>query len=343
MGEPRGPWWARARTLVVATVVVCAGVFLRTGLLSGFSRAVLLDGPGVGGSPFDHPALTAAEVLAGTALLVALARTAPALVASPSVAVVLLVGAHAAWIREHAPVSRAGAVGLVLALGVVAVLAGVLLRTRERSRVLLAAAAEDRARREERLDMARELHDVVAHHVTGMLVRARAALLVAERDQAAACGMLPGIIDGGTDAMGAMRAMVSTLRGDGAPAATGDLTADLHRLVESSDLPVRTTIELTEVVRPELGRSVLRIVQEALTNTRKHAPDATSVAVEVRLTPSAVLLSVVDDGTSRPAHSGGFGLIGMEERVHGLGGRFFAGATGEGWLVTAELPLEARA
>ncbi|WP_189227088.1 sensor histidine kinase [Saccharothrix coeruleofusca] len=343
MEEPRGPWWARTPTLLVATVVMCTGVFLRTGLLSGFSRAVLLDGPGVGASLFEHPVLTAAELLAGTALLVALAWTAPVAVASPSVAAVVLVGAHAAWIRWYEMVSRAEAAGLVLALGVVAVLIGVLLRTRERSRVLLAAAAVDRARHEERLDMARELHDVVAHHVSGMLVRAQAALLVAEHDKAGACEMLPGIIDGGTDAMGAMRAMVRTLRDSGVSAATGDLTADLHRLAERSELPVRTNIELTEVVRPELGRSVLRIVQEALTNTRKHAPDATSVEVDVRLTASAVLLSVVDNGTSRSAHSGGFGLIGMEERVHELGGRFFAGATGDGWLVTAELPLEARA
>ncbi|GAA1302303.1 sensor histidine kinase [Saccharothrix xinjiangensis] len=325
------------------TVVVCAGVFLRTGLLGGFDRAVLLDGPGVGASPFGHPVLTAAEVVAGMALLVASGWRAPVLVASSSVVAVVFVGAHAAWVREHGPVSRAGAVGLVLALGVVAVFTGVLLRMRERSRVLLAAAAEDRARRDERLDMARELHDVVAHHVTGMLVRARAALLVAERDEAAACGMLPGVIDGGVDAMEAMRAMVRTLRDDGVPAATSDLTADLHRLVESSELPVRTTIELAAVVRPELGRSVLRIVQEALTNTRKHAPDATGVEVDVRLSGSAVLLSVVDNGTGRPGHSGGFGLVGMEERVRELGGRFFAGATGEGWLVTAELPLEARA
>lgn len=280
---------------------------------------------------------------AGLALLVALTWKAPVPVASPSVAAVALVGAHAAWVREHHPVSRGAAVGLVLALGVVAVFTGVLLRTRERSRLLLAAAAEDRARREERLDMARELHDVVAHHVTGMLVRAQAALLVAERDKAGACEMLPGIIDGGTDALGAMRTMVRTLRDNGVSAPTGDLAADLHRLVERSELPVRTSVELTAPVRPELGRSVVRIVQEALTNTRKHAPDATSVEVDVRLTASSVLLSVVDNGTSRSAHSGGFGLIGMEERVHELGGRFFAGATGDGWLVTAELPLETRA
>ncbi len=106
---------------------------------------------------------------------------------------------------------------------------------------------------------------------------------------------------------------------------------------------MRTSVELAAEVRPELGRSVLRLVQEALTNTRKHAADATSVEVDVRLTASAVLLSVVDNGTSRPSHSGGFGLVGMRERVHELGGRFFAGPTGEGWLVTAELPLEVRA
>jgi len=63
----------------------------------------------------------------------------------------------------------------------------------------------------------------------------------------------------------------------------------------------------------------------------------------VRLTESALLLSVVDNGTTRPVHSGGFGLVGMRERVSELGGRFFAGATGEGWLVTAELPREVRA
>ncbi len=341
MRELLGSW--RAGPLIVATVVVCTAVFLVTGSLSGFGRALLLGGPGVGDSPFDHPALTAAEMAAGAALVFVAAWKAPAPVASLSIAALVAVGGHAAWIRVLPTLLRADAVQLVLGLAVVAVFAGVLLRTRDRSRALLAAAAEERARRDERLDMARELHDVVAHHVTGMLVQAQAALVVAGQDKDRACEMLPGIVDGGTDALGAMRAMVRTLRDNGTTAATADLTADLHRLVEKSGLPVRTNVELTEAVRPELGRSVLRIVQEALTNTRKHARDATSVEVDVRLTASAVLLSVVDNGTGGAEHSGGFGLVGMRERVHELGGRFFAGATGEGWLVTAELPLEVRA
>ena len=90
---------------------------------------------------------------------------------------------------------------------------------------------------------------------------------------------------------------------------------------------------------PCVGRSVLRLVQEALTNAAKHARGATVVEVDVELTPTAVRLSVVDDGTERPARSGGFGLVGMRERVELLGGRFHAGAASTGWLVTAELPL----
>lgn len=244
----------------------------------------------------------------------------------------MLVSLNAAFVRQAGDLSRADGVQLVLLGGFVAVSAGVLLRMRTRSRALLAAAADERARRDERLDMARELHDVVAHHVTGMLVQAQAALVVAEQDKGRACEMLPGIVDGGTDALGAMRAMVRTLRDNGVAAATTDLTADLHRLAERSGLPVRMSVELPASVRPELGRSVLRLVQEALTNARKHAHDVTSVEVDVRLTATAVLLSVVDNGTTRPSHSGGFGLVGMRERVQELGGRFFAGATGRaGW------------
>ncbi|SES33879.1 Signal transduction histidine kinase [Lentzea xinjiangensis] len=342
MGETRNA--PQVRRLVVATVVACAVIFLKTGALIGFQRALLMDGPGVRGNVWlDNPVAVIIEIAGGMVLAFLLVWKAPVLVAALSVAALLVVGEHAAWVRHHAFLYRADAVQLLLILSGITVVAGVLLRMRERSRALLAAAAAERVRRDERLDMARELHDVVAHHVTGMLVQAQAALVVAEQDKDQACSMLPGIVDGGTDALGAMRAMVRTLRDNGAATATGDLTADLHRLVEKSGLPVRATIELTGDVRQELGRSVLRLVQEALTNVRKHAHDVRSVEVDVRLTASAVLLSVADDGTSRPADSGGFGLVGMRERVHELGGRFFAGATGDGWLVTAELPREVRA
>lgn len=330
--------------MLVATAVACAGVFTITGLIVGFGRAFLLTVASLNAPPaLLTPPVRIAEALVVLSLGFLVAWKAPPLPAVVGVSALTLVSLHAAVFRTSFYLTRADSVQLVLMLGFIGVGGGVLLRMRERSRAALAAAAEERARRDERLDMARELHDVVAHHVTGMLVQAQAALVVAEQDKDTACQMLPGIVDGGTDALGAMRAMVRTLRDNGAAAATSDLTADLHRLVEKSGLPVHTTIALTADVRPELGRSVLRLVQEALTNTRKHARDATSVEVDVRLTASAVLLSVVDNGTTRPPHSGGFGLVGMRERVHELGGRFFAGGTGDGWLITAELPLEVRA
>lgn len=334
---------AFARFPLAATITACVAVVAVTGLVSGFGRVILLDVPGVRAPAFEHEPLNVAEALALVALAVVVVRNARPLTAAACVAALTLVSLNAVVVRSITDLTRSAQGALVLLVAFVAVCAGVTLRMRDRSREALASAAEERARRDERLDMARELHDVVAHHVTGMLVQAQAALVVAEQDKDTACAMLPGIVDGGTDALGAMRAMVRTLRDNGAATATSDLTADLERLVEKSGLPVRTSIELDDGVRPELGRSVLRLVQEALTNTRKHAKDATSVEVDVRLTTSAVLLSVVDNGTTRPAHSGGFGLVGMRERVHELGGRFFAGATGEGWLVTAELPLEVRA
>ncbi|MDT7785143.1 MAG: hypothetical protein QOF58_3562 [Pseudonocardiales bacterium] len=328
---------------MILTAVACVAVFAMTQLVAGITRSFLIEGPGVAMPVhLDHPLVRLAEMAAVMVLAGWLAWKVPVRTALACIAALALVSLHAAQVRPSQYLSRADSLQLTLILGVIAVGAGVLLRMRDLSRAALAAAAEYRARRDERLDMARELHDVVAHHVTGMLVRAQAALVVGEEDPARAYEMLPGIVGGGTDALGAMRAMVRTLRDNGTALATSDLTADLRQLVEKSGLPVRTSIELTSDVRPELGRSVLRLVQEALTNTRKHAADATGVEVDVRLTTSAVLLSVVDNGTSRPAHSGGFGLVGMRERVHELGGRFFAGATGEGWLVTAELPLEGR-
>ncbi|MFJ8958081.1 sensor histidine kinase [Lentzea sp. NPDC102401] len=323
---------------LVATVIVCAAVFVVTGLSNGFSRALFQDAPGI-----DHTVLRTPPVAAVQAFLVLgvafwLAWKAPFRPALVSLVALELVSAHATWVSF-----RFTYLPLVLVAGLVAVGAGLYVRLLERSRAEQAAAAEERVRRDERLDMARELHDIVAHHVTGMLVQAQAALVVAEQDRDKACTMLNGIVDGGTDALGAMRLMVRTLRDNGAAVATTDLSADLLHLVEKSGLQVRANVELASDVPPELGRSVLRLVQEALTNVRKHAVDATDVEVDVRLGADAVLLSVVDNGRAMPSHSGGFGLVGMRERVHELGGRFFAGSTGEGWLVTAELPLEVRA
>jgi signal transduction histidine kinase len=93
-----------------------------------------------------------------------------------------------------------------------------------------------------------------------------------------------------------------------------------------------------------MGRSVLRLVQESLTNVGKHAPDATTVHVRVATNTDSLHIRVSDDGRTRPANpvggSGGYGLVGMRERVELLGGRFEAGPSGYvGWNVEAWLPL----
>ncbi|MDT7790074.1 MAG: hypothetical protein QOF58_8493 [Pseudonocardiales bacterium] len=328
---------------VIATVCACAAIVaLALMAPDPWDASHIWIGGLAGVLRLEQMPMSVPEGVAAVALVVVLVWTAPPVTAALCTAALFAVCVFATYVRTvqyMLPV----AVPSVVLVAVTAACVGYLLRIRDRTQAQLAAAADERARREERLDMARELHDVVAHHVTGMLVQAQAAAVVSEGDKDAACGMLPGIVNGGTDALGAMRAMVRALRDAEATPGTSDLSADLKALVEKSGLPVRTNIELPSDVRPELGRSVLRLVQEALTNTRKHAHDATSVEVDVRLTTTAVLLSVVDNGTTRPTHSGGFGLVGMRERVSELGGRFFAGATGEGWLVTAELPLAVRA
>jgi signal transduction histidine kinase len=209
------------------------------------------------------------------------------------------------------------------------------------------------AQQEERIALARELHDVVAHHVTGIVVQAQAALTVADSDPLAAHRLLPGIARSGSDALSAMRRLVGTLRDEGsrvgsADVATTDLDADVRAVVQQArdvGTPVELTIDLPKPVPPEVARSILRLVQESLTNVQKHARDATEVAVELSTSDQHVRLRVHDDGAGLPVEpvggSGGYGLIGMRERVELLGGLFSAGPTGvRGWQVLAELPAE---
>ncbi|WP_189060128.1 sensor histidine kinase [Longimycelium tulufanense] len=247
-----------------------------------------------------------------------------------------------------------------LLLLAVAVGTGLYFRARDGDRRRVVTTAVMGARQAERIALARELHDVVAHHVTGMVVHAQAARLVAEQDPATAARSLDLIAHSGTEALAAMRRLVSTLRqaerttgASGAAAAgeaTTDLAADLRRVVEQASAvgaPVHLLVRLPERVRPELARSVLRLVQESLTNTRKHAHDVTAIRVEVTHHAGVLRVAVADDGQptrhdrEEPVGgSGGFGLVGMRERVQLLDGSFYAGPGPDGgWLVSAELPL----
>ncbi|WP_189223499.1 sensor histidine kinase [Saccharothrix coeruleofusca] len=293
--------------------------------------------------------LTPAETAACAVLVTLAVRQAPARQAALSVTALCVAAAVGAVVRDPVLVrvigdsSDALATVLLFALTVVV---GLYLRGRDAERNRALIGAESRVRREERISLARELHDVVAHHVSGMVVQAQAALEVAGNDPTAAHRLLPGIVSTGTDALSAMRRLVGTLRqGDDATAeATVDLRADVLAAAKRAGqdgLPVRTCVELEQDVPPEVGRSVLRLVQESLANARRHADSPTEVEVRLSAFAGVLRLVVADDGRGAPATGdAGYGLLGMRERVELLGGRFAAGPDDRGWRVFAELPLE---
>ena len=229
----------------------------------------------------------------------------------------------------------------------VAIGTGLYFRARDRDRRKDEAASVAAAQQAERLALARELHDVVAHYVTGIVVHSQAAEAIADQNPEAARQVLPIITTSGHEALAAMRRLVGTLRGTEAVPTSRDndeLTAQIKRTVEQVGGPVRLDVQLSEAVPPELAQSVIRLVQESLTNARKHAAGVSRIDVDVRTSDGAVRVRVADDGTGQHSSpvggSGGFGLIGMRERVALLGGSFTAGPTGgSGWTVVAELPL----
>jgi signal transduction histidine kinase len=270
--------------------------------------------------------------------------------AALSAAVVIGLG-----LRDGGAITDANMMLLLVFLLLVSIAAGWYFRARDRERNQTVAAAVTSAQQGERMALARELHDVVAHHVTGIVVQAQAALLVADTNPGVAVPALEKIERSGTEALTAMRTLVGSLR-DGTAAwtagnsevadqATTDLAADIQSLVDNfAGPPVELVFDLPAQLPHEVGRSVLRLVQESLTNVGKHAPDATTVRVQVLTTDEELHIRVTDDGSQRPANpaggSGGYGLVGMRERVELLGGRFEAGPSGYvGWSVEAWLPL----
>ncbi|TMD94395.1 MAG: sensor histidine kinase [Chloroflexi bacterium] len=200
---------------------------------------------------------------------------------------------------------------------------------------------------EERVRIARELHDVVAHHVSLMVVQAGA---VRETVDAAhpSRPVLESMARTGREALAEMRHMLGVLRledtADGAGRAPQPGIADLGPLIEQArgaGLPVELRVEGTaRPLPPGVDLSAYRIVQEALTNTLRHA-GPTEARVLLRYRPDALEVRVSDSGRGSAAPpSGGHGLIGMRERVALFGGELVAGAVpGGGFAVRAVLPL----
>jgi signal transduction histidine kinase len=209
----------------------------------------------------------------------------------------------------------------------------------ERDALAQVAAAAERAR------IARELHDVVAHHVSVMVVQADGAAFALERSPEKVSAALTAISSTGRQALAEMRRLLGILRSPQQAAA--DLapvpgTGDLGPLLEQAGIPV--TFSQDGRPRPlaeGTDLTIYRIVQEALTNVRKHGGHGVAAAVALRHGQDQVTVTISDDGrgAAAPDDGAGHGLAGMRERAELYGGQVMAGPRpGGGYQVTATLP-----
>lgn len=202
-------------------------------------------------------------------------------------------------------------------------------------------------RSSERLNLARELHDTVAHHVSAIAIRAQAGVATAAQNPDAVVDALHVVHGEASRTLEEMREMVRVLRDDEAATLTpAPRIEDLRDLAGgekgSAMVSVRITGEVAGLSSAYSG-AIFRIAQEAITNARRHARVAKHIEVEVKVDADAVHLRVQDDGApvTEPAVGGGFGLMGMAERAQLLGGTLEAGPGSErGWLVIAILPFQ---
>lgn len=255
------------------------------------------------------------------------------------------------------PGSMGAAEAAFLAIVVAApFLGGLALGARERHASELLDAAADRAREQqersqaavsaERAQIARELHDVVGHAISVMTVQAGAARMLLRTEPEQARGPLLAVEEAGRQALAEMRRMLVVLRDQNGTPAAGPQPglADLEGVVQrarDSGIPVEVVVEGEAVaLEPGVDLAVFRIVQEALTNVLKHAPD-TRAWVRIAYAGDTVDVCVENDGPAVAQPSpGGRGLVGMAERVALYRGRLDAGPReGGGFAVRARLPL----
>ncbi|GAA4088725.1 sensor histidine kinase [Actinomadura miaoliensis] len=228
------------------------------------------------------------------------------------------------------------------------------LREAERRALAAERGREEEARRratEERLRIARELHDALGHNISLINVQANAALHGLARDPGGAEAALGAIRQASKDALRELRATLGVLRqvdeaGQGAspaPAAPGLARLDeLTGRAGAAGLAVRTSVEgEPRSLPPETDLAAYRIVQESLTNVTRHS-DAASARVRIRYRDDALHVEIEDDGpaAAKPSPGGGTGVDGMRERARALGGELTARARpGGGFHVRARLPL----
>jgi signal transduction histidine kinase len=234
----------------------------------------------------------------------------------------------------------------------VAVLFGELVRTQRlvvdhlADRAERAEAEAERRVMNERLRIARDIHDVLAHTVSVVTVQAEVAADALDRDRDTASAAVDTIRRAGREVMDQVRATVAVLRSGSDPAGTMPVPriAEIDDLLDAAreqGLDITVDVAVSEQALPEMVElTTFRIVQEGITNVLRHA-QATSAQVTIREDGSELVVEVRDDG---PPQSGrvtaGFGLAGMAERVESVGGELWHGRdTDGGWVVRASLPL----
>ncbi|SCG39922.1 Histidine kinase-, DNA gyrase B-, and HSP90-like ATPase [Micromonospora rifamycinica] len=380
--------WTVPGIALMATLALLAQVRPVPGALGAAATLVVSTGVLRAADAETTAGLAVTEIAAVAIVIVAVVRRVPGVAATGLVGLLLATSTVAAQLRpQYAPppgestpepwwsLSLSG-----MAMVVLPVAYGWYLRSRDRQRARTRQAAVIAVQQRERLALARELRDVVTHQVRTMMDQAQSAQERSISDPGAALDALPVIERSGIEALSSMRHLVAALRegepGEGRTPApltrTTDLAADLRAMSSAGSPPVRVTVELAEPVAEEVATSVLRLVQESVSNARRHAVGARQVEVSVRTGQGHLRVEIRDDGkANRPIgrrrggfgvvgrrrggfgvvgrrrggfgvvgrRRGGSGLVGMRERVRLLGGRFTAGRTSGGWQVLADLPL----
>ncbi len=203
----------------------------------------------------------------------------------------------------------------------------------------------DQIKLRERQQLARELHDTVAHHVSAIAIQAQAGRTVAADRPDAAVRALEVIEEAASRTLDEMRTVVGVLRdGDEPDRAPQRGVADIERLARDATHGPCVDVALSgefDALTPSVGAAMYRLAQEAVTNATQHARHATRIDVLLAGEDDCVRLTVRDDGDASSADGSrpGYGLVGMAERAALLGGTFEAGpGPGKGWTVNAVVP-----
>jgi signal transduction histidine kinase len=205
-------------------------------------------------------------------------------------------------------------------------------------------AVDEETRRqasEERLTMAQELHDVLAHNISLIHVQASTALHLMDDNPEHARTALATIKTASKEVLGEMRSVLNVLR-DGAPRSPTAGLDRLDELVERSGLDVTLDRAGSRPLPSQVERAAYRIVQESLTNAARYAPGS-RVTVRLEYGPAELAVRIADTGATTPTmlseEGSGNGIPGMRERASALGGTLVAGPAGTGFQVSARLPL----